>query len=233
MFIAEALARGVTLQELYVDDHLVDDPRIAAVLADAERLGITAWCVPDGVLERVGDTRSSQGLLAVADRPSAEPEPAGHGFVLVLADVTDPGNAGTLVRAAVASGADAVVAIDGVDLTNPKVIRASAGTIFAIPIIERSGIGDTLDDLRRLGHRPVGAVPRGGVIHTEADLGASAAIVVGNEAHGLDVEAIDYDDLVTIDMAGPAESLNVAMAGTILCFEAARRRGAGSVSSTS
>ena len=202
-----------------------------AVAARAEAAGAAVWALEPGVLDRVGDAVTSQGLLAVADRPVASIPPAEPGrFVLVLVELADPGNAGTLVRAAVAAGAAAVVGVGGVDLTNPKVVRASAGALFGAPVVERRGAAplDVVHELRDAGYRTVGAVVRGGVDHTRVDLGDAPALLLGNEAHGLAPEVLEHlDETATIDMAGPTESLNVAMAGTLLCFEVLRRGRAG------
>lgn len=223
VLIGEALDRGVSIQEVFVDEDRCADPAIRNLL---RRLpdGIDGpWSLPTGTLDRVGDAATSQGVLAIAERTEGVLPAVPTGFVPVLVDIADPGNAGTLIRAAVASGAAAVVLIGGVDVTNPKVIRASAGTLFGIPLVERDEVG-ALDELRTLGYRLLGAVPRGGIPHTEAPFEQPSAIVLGNEARGLDDPTLaQLDRSVTIDMAGPAESLNVAMAGTILFFEALRR----------
>jgi len=144
----------------------------------------------------------------------------------VAADVADPGNLGTILRSAEAAGADGVVVTDaGVDPSSPKVVRASAGAVFGLPVVVVSDAPTALEAARVRGVRRYGAVARGGVAPDAVDLTHDAAIVVGHEAHGLapEVEA-SLDGTVTIPMAGVSESLNVAMATTVLCFEAARQR---------
>jgi RNA methyltransferase, TrmH family len=168
------------------------------------------------VIERVASTESPQPVLAVvAMRPMTIPTEAT--FVLVADRLADPGNAGTIMRSAEAAGADAVVLTPGsVDPYNPKVVRASAGSLFRIPVVEATL--DALDGFRRLGtssHR--------GDVYTDPVYHGRVAVVVGNEAHGLDDDA-DVDQWITIPHAGPAESLNVAMAATVLVFEVARQR---------
>jgi TrmH family RNA methyltransferase len=146
--------------------------------------------------------------------------------LLVLAAVTDPGNAGTLVRSAEASEVGAVLFCDGsVDPFNPKVVRASAGSLFRVPVVRG---GDPVEVLERIGaggHHRVGAVPRAGIAHTAADLGGRLAIVLGSESQGLPAGIGDLvDQQISIPMAGRGDSLNVAMAGTLICFEAMRQR---------
>ncbi|MGZ4737806.1 MAG: TrmH family RNA methyltransferase [Ilumatobacteraceae bacterium] len=168
------------------------------------------------VLERVASTESPQPILAiVAMRANALPDDAS--FVLVADRLADPGNAGTIIRSAEAAGADAVVLTPGsVDPYNPKVIRASAGSLFRIPVVELAL--EELSTFRRLGtssHR--------GDLYTDPVYHGRVAVVVGNEAHGLDDDAA-IDQWITIPHAGPVESLNVAMAATVVAFEVARQR---------
>ena len=151
--------------------------------------------------------------------------PAGGG----LADVRDPGNAGTVLRSADAAGADAVVCCGGtVDPYNPKTVRASAGSLFHVPLVvlasvdEAAGAAGSARLPARSGHRS-GA----GEDYTAVDWRRPTALVLGNEAAGLPGD-LALDGAVGIPMAGRAESLNVGVACAVLCFEALRQRRAGS-----
>lgn len=168
------------------------------------------------VIERVASTESPQPNLAVVShRAMAVPEAAS--FVVVADRLADPGNAGTIIRSAEAAGADAVVLTPGsVDPFNPKVVRASAGSLFRVPVVSAD-----LADVTSLTR--IGTSSHRGADYTTVDLTRPLAIVVGNEAHGLDADA-SIDEWVTIPHAGAAESLNVAMAATVLVFEVARQR---------
>lgn len=179
----------------------------------------------DGVLERVVDTDSAQGVVAVAVRPIAEVSVLRTAtFVVVAHDIADPGNLGTLIRSAEAAGADAIaITSASVDVTSPKVVRSSAGACFHLPLVEIGG----LDEVREAGLVVVGTSSHHGADHVDVDFTRRVAIVIGHEAHGLPAEA-PVDEWVTIPHAGRAESLNAAMAGTILCFEVARQRRAHS-----
>jgi RNA methyltransferase, TrmH family len=173
-----------------------------------------------GVAERVADTETPTGLFAVIAIPPADPAVLDRASLVVVADrVSDPGNLGTILRSAEAAGAGAVVVTPGtVDVYNPKVVRASAGALFHVPVVP-----DTLDSLRRRGLRLIGTSSRRGTPHTATNWSGRVAIVAGGEAHGLDDDA-PVDDWVCIEHRGRAESLNVAMAVTVLCFEATRGR---------
>jgi TrmH family RNA methyltransferase len=145
---------------------------------------------------------------------------------VVCADVRDPGNLGTVLRSAEAAGAAGVVCCDGtVDAYNPKCVRASAGALFHVPLVVGGEPGRVVDALRAGGRCCLGAVARRGTAYTAQDLSGSA-LVTGNEAHGLSPELeAQLDGFVHIPMEGRSESLNVGMACTVLCFEAARQRG--------
>lgn len=223
--IAGALDAGLDVIDVYVDEAAAARPAVVA-LVDRLPDETQVWSLPAGVLDRVGDVTTSQGVLAVvSQRETAWPVPGDAPFVLVLAELQIPGNVGTLIRAAAAAGAGAVVVAGGVDPTNPKVVRSSAGALFGIDVVTVPSIDDALERLQADGYRIATTVVDGGEPYDAADLSGPLAIVLGSEAHGVDDAARSAADLlVTIPMAGPTESLNVAMAGTILCFEVLRRR---------
>lgn len=234
--LSEALDAGAAVEGVYVVDgvqHLVLERSLAA--------GIRVFDMAPGVLERIADTVTPQPILAVVAMTATTLDDvidaalATGGFVVVGVDLRDPGNAGTVIRSAEASGAAGVVLCDGsVEATNPKTVRASAGALFHVPVV--SG-GSALAVLERLGAagvrlwataappRDPGDDDRAAVAYDAATLTEPCALVVGNEAHGLppDVERA-VDGFLTIPMAGRTESLNVGMATAVLCFECARQR---------
>ena len=213
MLIAEAVAAGWEIVAEFV-----------APGADAVA-GAPTFELADGVLERVATTERPQPNIAIVRvRPSGpdvlDAERACD-LVVVADRLSDPGNLGTILRSAEAAGVDAVVLTPGsVDPLNPKVVRASAGALFHVPVVEAS-----LEQVRDAGLTLVGASSHRGRTHVDADWTGRVAIVLGNEAHGL-VDDVDVDRWVRIEHHGRAESLNVAMAGTVLVFEAARQRAA-------
>ncbi|MGZ6976734.1 MAG: TrmH family RNA methyltransferase [Acidimicrobiia bacterium] len=229
--VADALRRGAVFDAIFLGPNARAAFReLVEVLSAAE---VPIFDLKEGVLEKLGSTRTPQPVLAVATIP---PRPTiaaltGEGPVLVAVGIADPGNLGTLLRSAEASGCAGVVCCgESVDVYNPKVVRASAGAVFGIPIVAARPGGvannpvDVLRELREAGRKCFGATA-GGAPASEVDLTVPVALVLGNEAHGLSAAVLaEVDGLISVPMSGSAESLNVAMAGTVLAFEAARQR---------
>ncbi|HOW96397.1 MAG TPA: RNA methyltransferase [Kiritimatiellia bacterium] len=146
--------------------------------------------------------------------------------LLVIAEsIEKPGNLGTLLRSADSAGADAVLVCDPTtDINNPNVVRASIGTLFALPVVEASP-EEALAWLRARGIRILAATPHAEQDYTQADMTGGTAIVVGSEQYGLKPFWMEHADLqVRIPMLGQADSLNVSAAATILLYEAVRQR---------
>lgn len=231
--IDAALDHHVELEATYLAPGA--EQSFAPLVARLRAAGVRIEQLKDGVLERVGSTVTPQPVLAVTAIPRQDPAVLrDDGLVLVAVEVQDPGNVGALLRSAAAAGAAGIVLSAGsVDAYNPKVVRASAGAIFGLPILSEYGpqkgwtVMDALDALRDAGRACFGTRAADGTPYDTADLAAPAAVLLGNEARGLDA-TLDgqLDGWLTIPMAGRAESLNVAMTGTVLCFEAARQRAA-------
>ena len=175
----------------------------------------------------MADTESPRGILAVCAIPDAGPLSfESTDWLLVLHEVSDPGNLGTLVRSAEAAGATGVVLVGNtVDPWSPKSVRASAGALFHVPVWQVV----SLETLSNVGVRLLGTTSHDslGVSHPEsiyeADLSGMIGIVLGNEAHGLPADAA-VDSWITIEHQGRSESLNVAMAGTVVAMHVARHR---------
>ena len=187
-------------------------------------MAVPTYELGPGVIERVASTDTPQPVMAVVRRKASSLEELrGKSFVLVGDRITDPGNAGTMLRSAEAAGADAVVFTDGsVDVFNPKVVRSSAGALFNVPVV----VDVALTDVLALdGYRSWGTSSHQGSAYTTLDWRGPTMLVLGNEAHGLPDDA-PVDGWVTIAHVGRAESLNVAMAATVLVFEVARQRSA-------
>ena len=226
-----ALGSELVVSDVFVAAGARERAGIAEILERSAAAGAHVLDLRPGVIERISDTVTPQQVLAIVRRPHQGEMPLGEILtgapsVLVAAGVKDPGNLGALVRAADASGAGAVFVCDGsVDPFNPKVVRSSAGSVINVPVV--SG-GDSVEALRLLGasgFARLGAVVRGGTAYSDLDLAGKVAFVFGNESTGLSREtAAALDGSVTIPMRGKAESLNVAMAAAVLCFEALRQR---------
>jgi TrmH family RNA methyltransferase len=220
--IAEALRSSHEITDLFVTS---DAP--AALAVEAREQGAHVHEIGPAVLRSLTDTVNSQGVVAVVSVNTASlADLTSSDLVLVLAEVRDPGNAGTLIRSALAAGAAAAVFVTGtVDPFGPKTIRASAGTIFHIPIVTSVGLDEALDELRGRGLRVLGAEAGSDRSIYEADLSAPIALVVGNEAWGLPESARKLvDEFVSIPMHRSVESINAGIAGSVMLFEAARQR---------
>ena len=209
VLVAEAVAAGLEFEAQFLAPDASPIPGAGTV----HRLA-------DGVLDKVADTESPNGIVAIARRRSVAPDVLGTATFVVVADgVSDPGNLGTIVRSAEAAGAHAVVITAGtVDPTNPKCVRASAGSMFRLPVVEVESLAAIGSDLVL-----VGTSSHAGIDMWSFDFTRRVAIVVGHEAHGMSSDA-PVHEWVSIPHAGRTESLNVAMAATVLCFEVARQR---------
>jgi RNA methyltransferase, TrmH family len=233
--VGEALAAGAAIDEVYVDAEAwasaADTSTLRRTVEAAAAAGAAVWSLGPGVLNKVADTVTPQGLVAVAPRRPADlagllSDPARSGPVLVLVDVADPGNAGTLVRAAEAAGAAGVVfAGTSTDPFGPKAVRAAAGSVLRLPVAEADDTAAAVEALRLAGRRLVATVAAGGAAPEALALTGPVAVLVGSEAHGLPAEVVALvDDLLTVPLEPGVESLNAAVAGAVVLFEAARQR---------
>jgi TrmH family RNA methyltransferase len=198
------------------------DSRGVSLVNEVRSSGVEPLLVSENVMQAMSDTKTPQGVLAVADFPRVES--VGSNLGLVLDRVRDPGNLGTIVRTAEAAGVGLVFTLRGsVDVYSPKVVRGAMGAHFRLPIRAHSG----WEDIRAAveGTQVLLAVPRGGSPYYDVDWTLPTALVMGGEAQGAGPKARDLaTGLVTIPMATDVESLNVAVATGILLFEAARQR---------
>lgn len=218
--VEEALGSSI-VETLFVTDDL--DP----LAVRAREGGVEVTVVTDEVAARITSTVTPQGIVGVAPFLDVDvAEIAADGVVAVLHEVADPGNAGTVLRSADAAGAAGVVFTSGsVDLYNPKTVRATAGSLFHLPVARDVELSDALGTLRKRGYRVLAMAADGEEELYAADLGGGVAFLFGNEAHGLPREiAKSADGTVRVPHAGSAESLNLAAAATVCLFEWRRRR---------
>lgn len=202
-------------------------PRGKTLVEKAASQGIEVEEVLSGVMESISDTETAQGLMAVFTIQSL-PLPRQPDFLLILDNLRDPGNLGALLRSAEAAGVQAVILSPGtVDAFSPKVVRSAMGAHFRLPIhsltwqeIKAFCHGNQSSSLKIL-------VAKGerGIPYWKFDLHQPLALVIGGEAQGASEQALQYADaLITIPMPGSSESLNAAVAGSILLFEVVRQR---------
>lgn len=190
---------------------------------------ITVCEIPAREFAGLTDAGTGIGMLAVVKQHAAGPEVLDElspdDNILVLDRIQDPGNMGTLIRTAVAAGYKAVIAVTGtVDIYSPKVLRATAGMIFEIPVIYAD-----IEALKKMtagtGRKLAVTAVDGGIPYYEEDLSKGIALVIGNEGNGVSDELMQLADIrVTLPMMGRIESLNAAVAAAILMYEAVRGR---------
>ena len=180
------------------------------------------------LFQSVSSVQSPQGAIALVQVPEMDLNSIclpPNDLVLFACGIQDPGNLGTLIRAAAATAAGMVCTSKGtVSVRNPKVIRSSAGSYFRIPVVEHIDPSEFRSYCERHSIRPYRTDARAGVIYTETDLKSSCAIVLGNEGGGIMDEEFADCPAIRIPMMEGIESLNVAIAGAVILFEAFRQR---------
>jgi len=217
--VEAALRRGLVIEVFVTEAALT---RFGPMLGDAP-----VHLVTDRAAKALSDTVTPVGLVAVCEVPATSLSNVLGGspdLIAVAADISEPGNAGTVIRIADAMGADAVVlAGHSVDPYNGKCLRASAGSIFAIPVVTETDAGGAVSALCDAGLRVLATSLDGDTSLDDADLTGPTAWLFGPESHGLPAElAAMATARVRIPMAGGAESLNVAAAAAICLYQSAR-----------
>jgi TrmH family RNA methyltransferase len=226
--VGEALAAGDVVTQLFVT--AAAHPRHTELIELAAGQGADVHLVSGEVMTELAQTITPQGVLAVCrfvDVPLAD-VPAGSRLVVVLANVRDPGNAGTVLRTADAAGAGGVIfAGSSVDPYNSKCVRASAGSLFHLPVVIGIPVDEAVRVLRDRGLQVLAA--DGGATTTLDDLqsagqlGRPTAWLLGNEAWGLPADVLDLaDEAIAVPIYGRAESLNLAAAAAVCLYASAR-----------
>jgi TrmH family RNA methyltransferase len=227
--VAEAFHCGARVTDLFVT--VPARTRHGDLVAAIATAGIPVHVVSGEVMDELAQTVTPQGLLAVCgfvDVPLAEVARAKPALVALLANVRDPGNAGTVLRTADAAGAHAVVFADAsVDPYNGKCVRASAGSLFHLPVVAGTRLEEAVVTLREAGLRIVAADGRAGRplddSEVQARLAGPTAWMFGNEAWGLPPELVALaDEPVAVPIYGRAESLNLAAAAAVCLYASAR-----------
>jgi RNA methyltransferase, TrmH family len=238
--LREAIRSGLRVRTVFVrsgSERLLESVLELTLIGDAEVLLLS-----QDVFSSVTATEHPQGIAALIEKPRfgmtgmLPPDPSqtaaqrsafdqmlrGTPLIVIAAGLQDPGNLGTLVRSAEAFGATGMILLPGtVSLWNPKAMRASAGSAFRLPAAHMPA-EEAFAALRAKGVRLLAAVPQGGA---PADLSLPTALLLGNEGAGLAEEWIARADArVTVDCPGDVQSLNAAVAGSVLLYEAARQR---------
>jgi TrmH family RNA methyltransferase len=232
-------AEGLLIAETFhlLEEALRSGLRVPVVLAERRVLGIVERHVArlrdtkvhpltDGLLESVGSMESAQGVLALVEPPvwTLDHVFRGKPLVVILDGIQDPGNAGTIVRAAEAFGATGMLFLKGsVSPWNPKTVRASAGSLFRVPFVEGLDVQTVRVALKQRKVHSWIAVPRGGQAVPDADWSLPSALVIGSEGRGVSTGMSGAGLDLYIPTTG-VESLNAAVAASIVLYEAMRRR---------
>lgn len=226
--LEEANRAGCGLEAAVISDAFGSAPREQALLADWQSRGIRIYQISASLFQSISSVRTPQGAIALVQAPAYALhtfEPPPNPLLLCAFGLQDPGNLGTLIRAAAAAGASLVCTTPGtVAARNPKALRSSAGAFFHIPVVEHLEAHALDAYCRRHGIRMFRTDARAGLAHTQADLQSPCALLLGNEGSGMADAAYAGLPALHIPMSGATESLNVAMAGSILLFEAQRQR---------
>lgn len=190
--------------------------------------GFPCEVVADKVFEAVAETVTPQGVLAIVKMPeySLKTMIQQAGTLMLLEDLRDPGNLGTIIRTAEAAGvAGIILSRESVDVYNPKVIRSTMGAVYRVPFLYADDFYETLQVLKQHGVRLFAAHLKGTKNFDEASYDGKVGILIGNEANGLTERAAQLaEEKVLIPMAGNVESLNAAVAAALLMYEAFRKQ---------
>ncbi len=217
--------KNVVVSETFKNSEYYQEFEKTAKIAGIDFTEDNYFEVTSEVFRYFSETETPQGIGAIFEIPMA-PGVTGDSVIL-LENLQDPGNMGTIIRTADAAGFDSVICTRGcVDVYNQKVIRSTAGSIFHIPVLQTGLTGEEIaEQLHGHGYKLYAAHPRGNVSCFDEPFTGKSVIVIGNEANGLTATMIkNCDTLLTIPMPGNAESLNASVAAALLIYEKTRKK---------
>jgi RNA methyltransferase, TrmH family len=226
--VGDALAERAVVRAVFASHESAARPEIVDLLRRAEEAGAAAYVVTGRELLSICDTDTPQGIVAVVATPEPPSAPfQAPGLWLVLDEIQDPGNVGTLLRAAEAFGARGALATPGTaDLFSGKVVRSAQGAHFRLALL--AATSDRLDELHAAGGELWAAAAGGESVYAAPPPPPRCALVLGNEVRGVsDALAARASRTVGVPQRGRADSLNVAMAGSVLLSWMSERRGGG------
>lgn len=223
--ISAAIQHGAPIRAVLIDERRRDHITASDITLLRSAVNRLLFVEPS-LFESIADTEQPQPVIAICEMPK-RPLPSSSDLILAVDGLRDPGNLGTLIRAAAAAGADGVALLpDTVDAFNPKSVRASAGAIFAIPVASFRDIEHVHAMCFDVKPTIVLADGDGATRYDEIDWTGPSMVVIGGEARGASNDSRTYADIVArIPIAAGVDSLNAALAGGIFLFEARRQRG--------
>ena len=226
--IEEALAAGVQIDLVAVSAKAASGCREAAVIDRLDPVTTKQVRVSSSVMKALSPVSTPSGIVALASLEPASFEaatPPPRPLVIGLLGVQDPGNTGAVIRAVEAGGASGVVTVGGADPYGWKALRGSMGSTFRVPVVRTLDLGEVRAEANMRGLQMLAAVPRTGTPVSDIDLRGPCLVWLGREGGGLDTGVIETaDDVVSIPMHPPVDSLNIAVAAGLIVYEAARQR---------
>lgn len=226
--IEEAVKEKVVFEEVIYTSGLEAMERAGVLLSSIRRMNIPAHRIPEKVMESVSKTESPQGILAVVRqlRWTLKDVLRKRGTVIIACGLQDPGNLGTIIRTSDAGDCGGVITTpDTVDIYNPKVIRATMGSIFRLPAFRVDDLMKAISALKREGYQIIATTAHSKVSYLKVDYGKPTAFLIGQEGSGLPKNILESADIkVFIPMKEGVESLNAAVSASILIYEALRQR---------
>jgi len=227
--IEEALNQSVDFKYIFMTPEFYENTDLD--FEDGNFNSIKVKYVEKDLLRKIADTVSPQGIIAIVKKPEYNFEQLKNkNDLLILDQIQDPGNMGTLIRTAVAAGMDGIIALKGcVDIYNLKVIRATMGTIFAFPILTRVDLKDLKQLYQKNKFNLISADSSQGNSYSNVEYKRPLMLVIGNEGRGVRDEIIELSDrLVKIPIFGEIDSLNAAIAGGIIIYKSIENKGSHS-----
>jgi len=228
--LEEAVMFSWPLQIVLYSPKILENPRGSKLLENLQQQGNPLLCVAEGILEKIGDTQTTQGVLAVAREKAINWnliwERSSNPLLVIIDGVQDPGNLGTIIRTADATGVQGILLTKGtVDLYNPKTIRSTMGSLFHLPIIKIDDLTQCLQQMKENKVKIIVGDLAAREYCFQQEYQGPIAICVGNEGSGPSQELKEAaHQLVKIPILGQAESFNVAVAAGILLYEINRQR---------
>lgn len=212
------------IKEVYVSESFL---KKCTFREDLEEIGYEI--VADDVFLKISDTKTPQGILSVLKQPHYELEDLlkkENPLLVILEDIQDPGNLGTIFRSGEGAGIDGVIMTrETADIFNPKVIRSTMGSIYRVPYFYTNELQEVMALLKKKNIATYAAHLQDSVCYDEPDYTKGTAFLIGNEGNGLKRETADAaTQYIKIPMAGQVESLNAAIATSILMYEAAKQK---------
>ena len=238
--LGEALRAGITFESLIYTPDFASKSEGQELLASVKRAGVEVYQIDVKIFDSLAQTESPQGIAAIARIPeirrdvfqltdsesNLDSHPQNQGFYLILDRIQDPGNLGTIIRTAAAADVKGIILLQGtVDPYSPKVLRASMGGIFYLPLVLEANLPEWYEIMKEQGIRLIAADPEGEAPYYGIDLLGPCAVIIGNESSGVEESLLRKADMrAHIPLRGKLTALNAAVAAVAFILENQRQR---------